>query len=143
MKQFNRKRAIRGFTLIELMIVVAILAVLASIAYASYQNSVVNSRRSAAAACLLEVAQFMEREYTTRLTYANVNALPALACRNDLAAFYTIGLNGAAAATTYSLQAVPQGVQASADTKCGTLRVNQAGTRSVTGTGGSVPSCWR
>ena len=143
MRHSKHMHGSRGFTLIELMIVVAVLAILASIAYASYQNSVVNSRRSAAAACLLEVAQFMEREYTTRLSYANVTTLPALACRNDLAAFYTFSLNGAAQATSYSVQAVPQGVQASADTKCGTLRVNQAGTRSVTGTGGSVSTCWR
>ncbi|GAB2660737.1 type IV pilin protein [Arenimonas aestuarii] len=142
MKTFNSSRGNRGFTLIELMIVIAIIAVLASIAYASYQNSVVNSRRAAAAACLLEVGQFMEREYTTRLTYANVNAIPALACRDDLAGLYTFSLNGAATATTYSVQAVPQGIQASADTKCATLRVNQAGTRSITGSGGSVSSCW-
>ena len=142
MKNSNNRRGNRGFTLIELMIVVAIIAVLAGIAYASYQNSVVNSRRAAAAACLLEVAQFMEREYTTRLTYANVNAVPALACRDDLAGLYTFGLNGAVTATTYSVQAVPQGVQAAADTKCATLRLNQAGTRSITGSGGSVPNCW-
>jgi len=142
MKTSYGNRRVRGFTLIELMIVVGVLAILASIAFASYRNAVVNSRRAAASACLLEVAQFMEREYTTRLTYANVTTLPTLACRNDLAAFYTFSLNGAATATAYSVQAVPQGVQASADTKCGTLRLNQAGTRSITGSGGTVATCW-
>ena len=142
MKTSKQNRGIKGFTLLELMIVLTVLSVLATIAYTSYRNSVVNSRRAAAAACLLEAAQFMEREYTTRLSYANVNALPPQACRTDLATFYTIRLNGQPQATTYSVEAVPQGVQASADAKCGTLRMNQAGTRSITGTVGTVDACW-
>ena len=131
-----------GFTLMELLIVITIIGVLASIAYASYSNSVVASRRKAAAACLLEVSQHMERVYTTSLSYAGVTAAPALSCRTELSAFYTIGLNGTPTATTYALQAVPQGAQAGKDTKCATLGLNQAGTKTFSGTGGSVSSCW-
>jgi type IV pilus assembly protein PilE len=130
----------RGFTLIELMIVVMILAVLAGIAYASYSNSVIASRRKAASACMLELAQHMERVYTTSLSYAGVTAAPALACRTELSAFYTISLNGTPTATTYALQAAPTSQQK--DAKCGTLGLNQAGTKTISGTGGSVPSCW-
>ena len=58
----------RGFTLIELMVVVAIIAILAAIAYPSYTNHVVKTRRAAATACVMEAAHFMERYYTTNLT---------------------------------------------------------------------------
>ena len=64
----------RGFTLIEIMIVVLIVGVLAAIAMASYKLSVIKSRRSAAAVCLQERAQLMERFYTTRMTYVGAPA---------------------------------------------------------------------
>ena len=135
-------RLTRGFTLLELMITVAIIAVLASIAYATYQNNVVESRRKAAAACLLEAAQFMERRYTTVLSYAGAT-LPGLTCQTDLARFYTIAISGTPTATLYSLTATPVSgsQQANRDTKCATLGINQSGTKSETGTG-SVADCW-
>ena len=68
------RRASRGFTLIELMIVIAIVGILAVIAVSTYQDQIVKSRRAAAAACLQEGAQFMERYYTTNLTYVNATA---------------------------------------------------------------------
>ena len=67
----------QGFTLIELMVVVAIVAILATIAVASYEYAVTKSRRSAAANCLQERAQFMERYYTTNLTYVGAPSPPA------------------------------------------------------------------
>jgi type IV pilus assembly protein PilE len=134
------KRSTKGFTLIELMIVIMIIGILASIAYASYSNSVIASRRKAASACMLELSQHMERVYTTSMSYAGVTAAPTMACRTDLAAFYTISVVGTPTATTFSIQAAPTSQQK--DAKCGTLGLNQAGTKTITGTGGSVPSCW-
>ena len=128
----------QGFTLLELMIVVAILAILSTIAFASYQNQVIKSRRSAATTCLQERAQFMERYYTTNLTYA---AAPAPAqCGADLNPFYAIAFTGTPGAKTYVITATPQAGQM-ADTRCGNLSINAQGVRTESGTG-TVDECW-
>ncbi|WP_146908755.1 type IV pilin protein [Arenimonas daejeonensis] len=133
----------KGFTLIELMIVVAILGILAAIAYASYQNSVINSRRAAASACLMEMAQYMERAYTTNITYVlsvqQQGAISSLSCQADLGIFYTFS-PGVPTASAYTLVATAQGPQLK-DTKCGNLSLNQAGTRLVSGTA-TPAECW-
>lgn len=138
-----------GFTLIELMIAVLVVAVLMAIAYPSYQGHVIKTRRAAASACMLEAAQFMERFYTTNLRYnatpppANVAVvLPALQCGQDLATHYTIGLAAGTTATTYSIQAVPRNQQLTKDTKCGTLTINQTGTKGEGGTATSANECF-
>lgn len=127
-----------GFTLIEVMIVVAIVAILSTVAYASYTNQVVKSRRAAAAGCLQELAQFMERSYTTNMEYPA--ALPNSQCQTDLATHYSFpapNVNG----RTYTLQANPEGGQASNDTGCATLGINQSGAKTVSG-GKPVQDCW-
>lgn len=140
-------RVAKGFTLIELMIVVAVIAILAAIAYPSYVNYVVDTRRGTAAACLIEISQFMEREYTTELSYEEGDdkwdAMPqGFACETDMADFYTFGFVAGSepTATTYVLNAVPQGPQ-ERDTECGTLTLNQAGLRGEGGSG-DVADCW-
>lgn len=129
-----------GFTLLELMIVIAIIAVLASIAYASYQRNIVETRRKAATACLQEGAQFMERWYTTRLTY--VGGSPAPACETDLARFYSFPAPTVATGTAYTLTAVPLNQQLARDTLCGTLSLNQTGARTESGTATNISECW-
>jgi len=135
-----------GFTLIELMIVVAVVAILAAIAYPSYQDHVIKTRRSAAAVCMLEVAQFMERYYTTHLRYVDdagvAPAIPETQCRRDLSAHYTFVLAPGTTASTYSVQAVPKGVQATRDTRCATLAINQQGAKGRSGTAATVNECW-
>jgi prepilin-type N-terminal cleavage/methylation domain-containing protein len=66
----------RGFTLLELTIVLLIVAILASLATASYGGNIVRSRRQAAAVCLHEAAQLMERYYVTHLSYVGATARP-------------------------------------------------------------------
>lgn len=124
-----------GFTLIELMIVVAIIAIIAAVAYPSYVNHIVNSRRAAAAICLIEASQFMERTYTTEMAYnqrrdGSEVTLPDLPCETEIDDHYDIEL-AASAARTYSLTATPQGAQDTKDTSCGVLTLNQAGTRTA------------
>lgn len=133
----------RGFTLLEVMITVAIVAILSSIAYASYDSFVINSRRSAAATCVQERAQFMERYYSTYLTYSNPASPPVIAqCGAEVSPFYQVGIQpGSLGAKTYTLRAVPQGIQATKDAGCGTLTLNAQGVRGVTGTK-PVARCW-
>jgi type IV pilus assembly protein PilE len=129
-----------GITLIELMTVVTIIAILSAIAIPSYQSYVVRTQRSAAKACLSEYAQFMERYYTSNLTY--VGAAPSPGCKTDggLDQRYTFDI-GTPTQKTYTASATPVGTQATKDAKCGTLSITQDGTRGASGTGG-VAACW-
>lgn len=129
-----------GFTLIELMIVIATLAIVTAIAVTSYRSSAVKTRRGSAAACLMEAAQFMERSYTINMTYA-VGAFPALGCAAEQSEYYNFGFSGAPDADSYTLQATPINAQLSADTRCGTLTLDNLGVKTESGTG-SVEDCW-
>jgi type IV pilus assembly protein PilE len=128
-------RAASGFTLIELMITVAIVAILVAIAVGSYDFATVKTRRAAAKACLTEGAQFMERYYTIHFSYEDA-VLPA--CSADVTDFYTVGFDAAPDAGSFKIQAVPQGAQANSDTRCGTLWLNQTGQKGAT----DVDACW-
>lgn len=131
-----------GFTLIELMIVVGVVAILSAIAIPSYRQHVIKTRRAAAAGCLLEVSQLAERQYTTTMAY-DAPAVPditGMQCRNDLANFYNIIL-AVPSATTYTASAQPNGTSQN-DPKCGTLSTNQTGAKMKSGTAATVQECW-
>jgi len=137
----HRTNGAAGFTLIELMITIAIVAILAVAAVASYNFAMVKARRGAAQGCLGEMAQYMERFHTSNLRYdqdADGNAVVLPTCSTDVTAFYTVGFPAASppTTTTFTIEAVPQGSQASDEKQCGTMTVNQVGTRTPT------TGCW-
>lgn len=132
-------RQITGFTLIELMITVAIVGILAAIAYPSYQDSVRKSWRANAASCLMELAQGMERRFTGSSSYAGAT-LPSSGCPTEGGMTDRYGFSFAVAPTanTFTLRAVPVGPQA--NDPCGTLTITQTGQK---GSAGTVSDCWR
>lgn len=148
----------RGFTLLELMIVVAIIAILAAIAYPSYERYIMQTRRGAATACLSEYANYMERYYTTNMRYdqsaaatpvANAISNSTMDCgsASQTGQYYTYSAPTATLTqSTFKILATPKGVQATNDTQCSTLGIDQTGQRyyntsSTDATG--VATCWQ
>ncbi|MFT4198739.1 MAG: type IV pilin protein [Pseudoxanthomonas sp.] len=127
-----------GFTLIELMIVVMVIAVLAAIAYPSYSQHVRKAWRAQAEADLVEYAQLAERFHTVNNTYAGL-ALPAEKSPREAASVsqYTLALN--TTQSTFTLTATPASANQRKD-KCGTLSLNQVGVK--TSSGASMSECW-
>lgn len=141
----GREGSIRGFTLIELMIVVTIVGILVGIALPSYFDSVRKGRRGQAKSDLVELAQRAERFRTINHTYAGFfTPLPAAdkkSPRQGADTHYLISEVADGTQNTFTFQAVPQGGQTS-DTRCGTLTINQAGVKTESGTAGDVSECW-
>jgi type IV pilus assembly protein PilE len=132
----------RGFTLLEVVIVGAIVAILAAIAYPSYINSVQKSRRSEATAALLGAASQLERFSTEKGSYAAATlgtGAGAVYANHTENSYYNLSLTNLAA-TTYTIQAAPAAIQAS--DPCGTFTYDQQGNKNVSGGTWTKAQCW-
>lgn len=138
----------QAFTLIELMVTVAIVGILAGIAYPSYQDSVMTSRRADAKGALLGLANAMERHFTETNSYlgagttsGNTGAPTIFSTTSPVdggTPYYNLTIN-AATASSYTLNAAPTGAQA--NDQCGTLSLTQTGARGIS-TALPVTDCW-
>ncbi|GAA6120140.1 type IV pilin protein [Acidovorax sp. FG27] len=147
MKRRNSSGA--GFTLIEVMIVVAIVAILSAVAFPSYQEYIRRGHRAEARATLLQGAQWLERVATAQGTYplTSANVFPA-SLQSTPSARYTITLTsptGGVAADngrTYTLTAAPAGPQTG--DRCGDFTLTEAGIRGAAGstTSALASECW-
>ncbi|MEZ0153241.1 MAG: type IV pilin protein [Candidatus Reddybacter sp.] len=128
-----------GFTLIELMIVIAIVAILAAVAYPSYLNSIRTARRADAMDAVLTLQNLQEKWRASNTTYGTLAEIGGDAASTD--GHYTIGVSGNTA-TAYVLTATPTGSQA-ADTRCATmtLTVSAGSPRGVKD--GTSGDCWK
>ena len=141
----------RGVSLLELMIVVAIVAMIGAFAYPSYMEHVVSTKRTAATSILLQVADrqqqfFMDNKtFAADLTNLGFSEHPQfiaddgrLVAAGDGDAVYLLTLANVAP-TTYTAIAAPVGSQPKRDTKCGTMTLDQSGTKDALAGG---DDCW-
>ena len=138
----RRPAQARGFTLIELMIVVVIVAVIAAVALPNYFGSVRKSRRADAITALNQIAQAQERWRANNVSYTTVLTSAGLNVPNPSSGYYTLAAS-AASGTGYTATATAAGVQLK-DTQCTSLTLAMAaGTITYTATPvANSNMCW-
>lgn len=128
-----RHISMRGFTLMELMIVVAIIGILAGIAYPSYTDYIVKSKRKEGQSDMLQIQLGLERWRANNSTYSATLAQAGFT-DNNVNYDYQITA-GSSAGSMYTITATAQGAQSSADSSCASLTINHASAKGPSG-------CW-
>ncbi|SEL74123.1 type IV pilus assembly protein PilE [Pseudoxanthomonas sp. GM95] len=134
----SKQQKVSGFTLIELMIVVAVVAILAAIAYPSYQRYVLRTYRGQAKADLVEYAQMAERFHTANNTYTGFTLPVSVSPREATASTKRYNVVPTAAGATFTITATA--VNAQVKDSCTSLTINQASAK--TSTGDTAANCW-
>lgn len=134
-------RKLSGFTLMEVMVTVAIVGIVAAIAYPSYRDAIIKSRRSEATTKLLDLAQRQGRFYTAGEPSTYTTNLADLGFANG--DYYTISAAataGSTIASSYTLTATPVGTQAG-DAECANFTLTSTNVKGISGSG-TVGRCW-
>lgn len=134
------ERRQNGVTLLELMITVAIVGILAAIAYPGYQQYMIRANRTEARAALEARAQALEKCFTRYMAYDNAACQAAAAASDGLTTNRHYNVTSVITATTYTLTAEPQGNQ-EGDSQCATYTIDEAGLRTSSGTL-AANECW-
>jgi len=143
-----------GFTLIELMIAVAIIGILVRLAYPAYTQSVLKSHRAEAKSALLDLASREERYFSTTNTFttsapllgyastATITTASPLTVQAGSSSYYTLSVSIDATASAPNFTATATAVNSQVkDTKCMNFTLNQAGVQTVSGTD-TAANCW-
>lgn len=145
MNEYPMRIQNRGFTLIEVMIVVAIVAILSAIALPSYQEYIRRGHRAEARAALLQAAQWLERAATATGTYPLTASFPTTLTTMQ-SGRYTVAVASppasAASGAAFTLTATPAGGQVG--DKCGSYTLTHSGVRGAASaaSGALVTECW-
>ena len=142
-----------GFTLVELMIAVAIVGLLGAVALPAYTSYVSRAKRADARTQLMQVAQFMQRFYTANDQYQNdragnavIDQIPAALKQSpaDGQALYTLGeIDFTTVPNGFVLAMTPVSGRSMANDECGTFTLTNLGVRGVAGASKSRDECWK
>ncbi len=140
----------QGFTLVELLTVVTVIAILAGVAIPSYRQYIHRSNRAGAKTALLENAQFLERNRTTSNRYdldgagnpVDSDSLLVKQSPQDGRAQYTIAFAANPTRTAFTLVATPVSGGPMAGDQCGSFTLNDQGKKGLTGATAAVSECW-
>lgn len=131
----------KGFTLIELMITVAVIGILAAVAYPAYQDQIRKSRRADVQSVLMNIGTRQQQMLLDTRSYASSTASLSITVPPQVTTYYAISVSAPASTPpSFTATATPQGDQAK--DKCGTLGLNNTGTKTAVKSGSAQTGCW-
>jgi len=158
--RWSKRSAGRGFTLIELVVTIAVLGILATIAYPAYQEQIRKGRRPQAQAALVEMANLQQQHFSDVFRYADtrVNNVDEIGCpvptdatlcyspmtgnKDDPDRFYSLDIT-VGDATSFTVRARTAGAQV-ADKRCAEMTLTNTGVKASKDSGGAATTdCWR